>query len=725
MSVVHPPSSNVSCRNATKDDCMGPIDFFQTLYGEDPLPGSVVITRFAPRKESVWCLTIEDAAQVCDQWSGESDVYHGIGLRGGDQPHPGARGDSASVIALPGFGRDLDYGVKPTNDKVYPPTRDAALALLEELPRRPNLIVNSGACLHVYWLFSELWELLTADDRQKAFQLSRGLSRLIERTAKAHSWCIDATFDLARVLRPVGTLNHQHGHPRPVTLLQHAECLRWLPADFEEFLVSEAGDQVVETVTATAPFRIPQQPIPPTDLGEAFRDCFSDRFFRDCWNRKIKVGDGSPSVYTFVIGSRMFDKDATSQQMVDAMVSWRLAHDGNIESHHWYEQELQRIAAKAASTRTAASHNSATSHSPPALSPITVGNAVLKPGQPRQTPSGVITIPLVIAVAGKDVDHVPLRSSIDGRSKAAKAIASHTGAGCDAEITAAFGTLLVTGKQVLESPSSTATQTVRKIVAARIPGEFRLSHRTSGGAWSEYLGREVTRSEFLAFTPDWLVTECAMAADAHRSQPESALLRTIVAALGIVWATELEHLPALDTDAITLDRDSAAGRKFRLAIVKTWTKLVTMEVTMRTDRANQTENRASRTSLAGRVQSAITEGISNRSCWIPVQKSIDAWYRSSDNGSDFPRVLLAMRYTLPHQIGVEVPGATSQRAFKKLGTDCGVFSDGIVNGVRVDRATGGDRLAVLSLEMTAEILVEPQDDEPEPVFEAESDDETA
>ena len=93
-------------------------DFFQALYGVDPLPGSLVITRFAPHSENVWCRTIDAAADVCAQWSGESDVYHGIGLRGGAQPHPGARGDSASVIALPGFGRDLDYGVKSSNDKV-------------------------------------------------------------------------------------------------------------------------------------------------------------------------------------------------------------------------------------------------------------------------------------------------------------------------------------------------------------------------------------------------------------------------------------------------------------------------------------------------------------------------------------------------------------------------------------------------------------------------------
>jgi hypothetical protein len=703
---------------------MTPLEFFAAQYGDDPLSGNLVITRFAPRIQSQWCRTIEQAAEVCERWAPEADVYHGIGLRGGQQESPGARGDSASVIALPGFGRDLDYGIKPTNDKAYPPTREDALALLDDLPRQPTMIVNSGACLHTYWLFRELLELTDADRHHRAFRLSRGFSRLIERKAKARGWSIDATFDLARVLRPVGTFNYQHGEPpRLVSLHSYEAGLLWLPEEFEEFADADPDSQ--PTNIEGGPFTIPSTPVAIEDLGDAFKACYHDpenSDFRDYWHRKIKAGDGSPSVYTFIIGSRMYEVGATAQQQVDAMVTWRMTHDGDIESHRWYEQELRRIAVKSDTRRKTWEKKQQINggRHGAAVSGIVVGPAVLKPSSAHQTAGGTIVVPLAVEIGGTEIDLIQLRSTNAGRSGAAKAIVTHVGAGHEVEIASAIGKILISAKQELARRSAVGGQTVRQFVAQRVPDEFQFSHRTDGGAWSEVRGCEIKRADFITFTPDWLMSLCMPAIDAPRSPTgviqDTALQRSIESALRVEWATQIEKLPALESDASNLNSGSAAAASFRFAIVKAWTKLVTMEVTTCVVKDAQTENRASRTSLAGRVQTALTSGIKKGMGWTPVQKSIDAWYRWHDNGPDQPPVLLAMRYTIAYQLGVDIPGAANQRAFRALGISCGAFSDGTLAGVRIDRATGGGRLAVLSLEMIAEILVQPDDDEKEAIL---------
>ena len=70
--------------------------------------------------------------------------------------------------------------------------------------------------------------------------------------------------------------------------------------------------------------------------------------------------------------------------------------------------------------------------------------------------------------------------------------------------------------------------------------------------------------------------------------------------------------------------------------------------------------------------------------------------------------MLAMRFDLVNQIRkVTVPGAKSHRSLRSLGVKFRVFSD---KAIVTDRLSGGGRLAVLSPELTAELLAAPLDD---------------
>ena len=88
----------------------------------------------------------------------------------------------------------------------------------------------TGGGLHAYWLFeSPVW-LLTEADRTAMTHLLRQFAHTLCQAGKTHGWTLDALRDLARVLRPGGTINHKYG--KPVTILEE-RAIRYTEADFD------------------------------------------------------------------------------------------------------------------------------------------------------------------------------------------------------------------------------------------------------------------------------------------------------------------------------------------------------------------------------------------------------------------------------------------------------------------------------------------------------------
>jgi hypothetical protein len=78
-----------------------------------------------------------------------------------------------------------------------------------------------------------LWILDTPTERDAAALLLRRFQRIIQAQAAPYGWKVDSTADLARVLRPAGTLNHKSGHPKLVTIL-HEDAIRYNPSDIAD-----------------------------------------------------------------------------------------------------------------------------------------------------------------------------------------------------------------------------------------------------------------------------------------------------------------------------------------------------------------------------------------------------------------------------------------------------------------------------------------------------------
>jgi len=200
------------------------------------------------------------------------NVFVGMALQDWDLAQarkPGAkpentRGWEGSAVAIPGLWMDIDVAGDGHKEEALPPTLEEALALAHSLPLPPTLVVHTGGGIHAHWLFKEPWELDEEDSHALAKQMLTRLQYTIQMAAKAKGWELDSTYDLARVLRPVGTFNCKQETPRPVTALEFNDANRYLPEDLDAILLD------VKQAKAPAPRVDPAQVL--AGIPEGARD---------------------------------------------------------------------------------------------------------------------------------------------------------------------------------------------------------------------------------------------------------------------------------------------------------------------------------------------------------------------------------------------------------------------------------------------------------------------
>ncbi|HEY7496742.1 MAG TPA: hypothetical protein VIH59_37260, partial [Candidatus Tectomicrobia bacterium] len=134
---------------------------------------------------------------------------------------------------MPGLWFDLDLAYGQHAASTLPQTDQEALAFLTALPARPTLIVHSGGGLYGYWLFREPFRATTIDALHTITHLSKQFTHTLVTNGNAYGWTLDALGDLARVLRPPGTIHHKYG--KPVVLL-HESSTRYALEDFDWLL---------------------------------------------------------------------------------------------------------------------------------------------------------------------------------------------------------------------------------------------------------------------------------------------------------------------------------------------------------------------------------------------------------------------------------------------------------------------------------------------------------
>ena len=160
-----------------------------------------------------------------------------------------------SVVAMVA---DVDVAVPGKKATDYPP-QDVALKVLDEMPLPASIVNLSGSedgGLHVYWLLHEPFEIKTPEDLVYIKNISKRWQGLLKSKLAALGYKLDSTFDMVRVLRPAGSVNHKYG--TVVKPLTFEPDRRYAADDFEEFFTEEPDRPAHKAIDYAALSKIPR-----------------------------------------------------------------------------------------------------------------------------------------------------------------------------------------------------------------------------------------------------------------------------------------------------------------------------------------------------------------------------------------------------------------------------------------------------------------------------------
>lgn len=222
------------------------------------------------------------AAQVEHLARHNRDVYFGIGLQA-DRPEPGKRGGEAGVAAISCLWFDLDVAGAGHAQTALPPTRQDAFNLINALPLKPGIIIETGGGLQAYWLLDRPLLIQTEEDRQHVKSLSTRFQKFVTEQGRSHGWKFDATQNLDRLLRVPGAFNYKlPTTPRPVRILYMNPDLRYSAAEIEAITPATPSKSVAKnapTAKLGAKSRVQNQRHPSSDPNKVRASC---PFVEDC-----------------------------------------------------------------------------------------------------------------------------------------------------------------------------------------------------------------------------------------------------------------------------------------------------------------------------------------------------------------------------------------------------------------------------------------------------------
>lgn len=227
------------------------------LYGEAPgmiavvtLPGAAS-RFFATDRLDAAATFIADRARSLNVYVGSCTLS--------TRPASG-RGGESDTAALVGLWADLDvhgFHHQRTAGLPLPPDRDAAFSLVADLGLAPTAVVDTGGGLQAWWLLDQPWVFTDAEDRLRAAALSSRFGATLVELGRRRKWHVDDVSDLARIMRPPGTVNRKRA-PVPVALTVMAPERRYKLADVEAVLLAPRPTLVL-SLEARWPMRHAQE----------------------------------------------------------------------------------------------------------------------------------------------------------------------------------------------------------------------------------------------------------------------------------------------------------------------------------------------------------------------------------------------------------------------------------------------------------------------------------
>lgn len=158
--------------------------------------GVIAVLKNANRVDAMFRASeLDEAAEFIDE---ANPNYMKVALLDKKKIKPGGVGGNAAVKTVVAIQLDVDANKDGFG------SRDEAIDALNAMPRVPNMLVNTNGQrggFHAYWILSEPVRIDSEHKRESMAAISKAWeNRLREKYGK-----LDATSDLARMLRPVGT----------------------------------------------------------------------------------------------------------------------------------------------------------------------------------------------------------------------------------------------------------------------------------------------------------------------------------------------------------------------------------------------------------------------------------------------------------------------------------------------------------------------------------------
>tara|TARA_R110000765_G_scaffold249905_1_gene351530 strand:+ start:880 stop:2523 length:1644 start_codon:yes stop_codon:yes gene_type:complete len=331
------------------------LTFLAALYPSDLPEGTALLTWTLPDKRSTWHSSTSTVTADDKQ-----DTYIGAGLA----PAPGygavRRAKSAQIIGIPGLWLDLDYQDGEAHRKPNLPTEAEATEFISELSsmRAPSLIVRSGHGFQLWWLFDQPWQWEPDDEysRDRAAAMQTGLVYHVRDLARGHGWDVDATIDLARVMRLPGSMNLK-ATPVPVTMTDTGTERRsvesWeaiqsaLESPRAPALVGMGGTPPLPTPSKHLPAAaFNPTAVPPFEKWEALQA--ADPRVLKTWNRRRSttgpqgLADQSASAYDMALASFASRALWNEQEITDLLVAHRRKHGDDLKRADYYVRTIDR-----------------------------------------------------------------------------------------------------------------------------------------------------------------------------------------------------------------------------------------------------------------------------------------------------------------------------------------------------------------------------------------------
>lgn len=318
---------------------MEALRFFREMFGAAVGDG-IKMTVWAPKEGRSKTLRyfedVEPAAQYAESIK-DTNVYFGLGLTKLELPD-GKRPSALQICGIPGFWIDIDImdGAGAHKAANLPATQQDAEELISAaIPRHmpPTILTHSGHGLHAYWLFKEPWIFETEDERVQAASLIQRFVLSFKFHAAMRGWKLDSVFDLSRVLRVPGSINHKiPGMPMTCRVISIKPEHAYNPDDFEPFFVSEEEARSEDGIaTLLSKEKNPLNLVlsafatPPFSKFETLSGL--EERFRRSWNmQRTDLKDQSLSSYDMSIATFCASYRWTDQEIANTLIAFRMKH---------------------------------------------------------------------------------------------------------------------------------------------------------------------------------------------------------------------------------------------------------------------------------------------------------------------------------------------------------------------------------------------------------------